>query len=85
VREYGLSAGTARGMTSTPNEPTEEPTVVPSGDPSPGQADPETPGEAPDDPAGDPDKPHGDVLTDPMDSDKEPGQMPESTNTEVGA
>lgn len=72
-------------MTSTPSEPTEEPTVVPSGDPGPTHAEPEPPGEAPDDPAGDPGEPHGDPLIQPTSSGAEPGQMPESTNTEVGA
>jgi hypothetical protein len=35
-------------------------------------------------PAGDPEKPHGDPLLDPG-SSEQPGQVPESTNTEVGA
>ncbi len=72
-------------MTTTPNEPSEEPTVVPSGDPSPSHTEPGTPGEAPDDPAGSPGEPQGDPLTQPSDADEEPGQMPETTNTEVGA
>jgi hypothetical protein len=72
-------------MTTTPNEPVEEPTVAPSGDPGPAQADPESPGHVPDDPTADPEKPHGDPLLDRDDSTSEPGQMPGSTNTEVGA
>lgn len=72
-------------MTTTPNEPVEEPTVVPSGDPGPSHADPEAPGTSPDDPAADPEKPHGDPLTHPETAAAEPGQMPDSTNTEVGA
>jgi hypothetical protein len=67
-------------MTSTPQEPDQDPTVAPSGDPSPEKIDPDTPGETPNDPAGDPEKPHGDPLTD----DSEPGQMPDHA-TDVGA
>jgi hypothetical protein len=72
-------------MTTTPNEPVQDPDVVPSGDPSPEPTDPETPGQTPDDPAGDPEKPHGDPLIDPEGSSSQPGQMPESTNLEVNA
>jgi hypothetical protein len=57
-------------MTTTPNEPVQEPEVVPSGDPGPTRTEPETPGAAPDDPAGDPEKPHGDPLINPGDSDE---------------
>jgi hypothetical protein len=71
-------------MTTTPDEPSQDPAVVPSGDPTPEKIDPVDPGETPGDPAGDPQHPHGDPLIDP-DSNAEPGQMPESTNTEVGA
>jgi hypothetical protein len=77
-------SGTGADMTTTPNEPVQEPDVVPSGDPNPERVDPVAPGEAPGDPAGDPEKPHGDPLLDP-DSGEQPGQVPESTNTEVGA
>jgi hypothetical protein len=75
-------------MTTTPDEPTQDPAVVPSGDPGPAKVEPAEPGETPGDPAGDPQHPHGDPLIDPesgAESDAEPGQMPESTNTEVGA
>jgi serine protease autotransporter len=45
--------GYGAGMTTTPNEPVEDPQVVPSGDPPP---NPITPGERPDtDPDPDPD------------------------------
>ena len=77
-------SGTGADMTTTPNEPVQDPAVVPSGDPSPEKVDPVAPGEAPGDPAGDPEKPHGDPLLDPG-SSEQPGQVPESTNTEVGA
>jgi hypothetical protein len=77
--------GTDTDMTTTPNEPVQDPEVVPSGDPSPQKVEPVEPGKAPDDPAGDPEVPHGDPLIDPDDANAEPGQMPESTNPEVGA
>jgi hypothetical protein len=65
-------------MTTTPNEPDHEPEVAPAGDPT------TPPSEAPGSPA-DPEPPHGDPLVGPDDRDSEPGQMPETTNTEVGA
>src|SRR4051794_35089282 len=57
-------------MTTTPNEPGQDPEVVPSGDPSPTHTEPETPGEAPNDPASDPAEPHGDPLIQPNSSDE---------------
>ena len=51
---------------------------TPAGDPTTPPSD--TPGTP-----SDPEPPHGDVSTDPDDSAAEPGQMPKTTNTEVGA
>jgi hypothetical protein len=56
-------------MTTTPNDPPPRPDVVPSGDP---QKEPDG-------------LPEWDPEQGPPDSDAEPGQMPDSTNTEVGA
>ena len=80
-------------MTTTPNEPVQDPDVIPTDDP-------ERPGQDP----GSPEEPHGDPLvnrgaatrhsrTRPGPAEKqsveepagEPGQMPASTDTEVGA
>lgn len=58
-------------MTTTPNEPVQDPEVAPSGDPSPSHTQPEEPGEAPDDPASDPGEPHGDPLIQPSDSEED--------------
>jgi hypothetical protein len=65
-------------MTTTPNEPAQDPAVVPSGDPGVGP-DEETgsPAEEIDFPATDPEAEPG--------PEAQPGQMPEDTNTEVGA
>jgi hypothetical protein len=57
-------------MTTTPNEPVQDPEVVPSGDPGAAPSNPDTPGEAPNDPSGDPAEPHGDHLIQPTDSDQ---------------
>jgi hypothetical protein len=61
-------------MTTTPNEPDQDPEVAPAGDPT------APPHDAPGSPA-DPKPPHGDTD----DSEAEPGQMPDSTDTEIGA
>jgi len=47
--------GTGHRMTTTPNEPVQDPDVVPSGDPNTNPIDPVSPGEDPGGPAEDPD------------------------------
>lgn len=62
-------------MTTTPNEPEQDPTVVPSGDPG-------SPSEPSDFPETDPE---AEPAAESGHADEQPGQMPPSTNTEVGA
>jgi len=83
-------------MTTTPSEPQQDPDAVPSGDPhrepdglpewDPEQGPPDAEVK-PGDVAQAPTDPGEDVGVDPPTdrSDAEPGQMPESTNPEVGA